>query len=181
MKDNALSHGACTVISVNNTPLATVFRYYESTDTLSIYFIETVPGLIYETDSILPGLLVDYTKKDHLVSMDISTDSGRLPCHMYDTHTTIDLKPPLVLSNKVTAAAKLSITFTQPQAQPVELLATDDPNVCVGVNEAGQWAEIIIADLQNVRYVLLRCAALSGAKTLLVQYSTLTGSGGAAI
>ena len=126
-----------------------MYRYYEATDTLSIYFIKTVPGLIYDTDSILPGLLADYTKNGLLVSMDICSASIKLPCHMFDTHTTIDSKPPLVLNQKVTAAGNLSNTFTESETVEQLLVSTDDPKVTVGENKDGQWVEII-ADLQNV-------------------------------
>ena len=53
--------------------------YFTETDTLTIYLVEPTPGLIIESDELVPGLLADYACGNKLVAMDISMARQRIP------------------------------------------------------------------------------------------------------
>lgn len=52
---------------------------------LSINFVEAAPGLIDNTEDALPGLLVDYTDKEKLVSVDIRMASKHTRANFQNT------------------------------------------------------------------------------------------------
>lgn len=47
------------------------YRYSSDTDNLSIYLVKATKGLIFESDEVLPGLLVDYAADKSIVAMEI--------------------------------------------------------------------------------------------------------------
>ena len=75
-----------------------VFRYYEDTDDLAIYFVKASPGVIDYCEDASDDILVSYDSNDKIVSVDIDGISKILQCHMFDVREEVDGKPPLTLN-----------------------------------------------------------------------------------
>ncbi|GBC00273.1 hypothetical protein RclHR1_00380041 [Rhizophagus clarus] len=75
----------------------TVYRYYEDTDTLSIYLAKASSGVVRYCKEANDYILVSYDDDDKIVSVEIYGASELLCCHLFDTSETIDNKPQLSL------------------------------------------------------------------------------------
>lgn len=62
-----------------------VYRYYWDDDTLKLFFERAVPGLITESETFQPGLVVDYDKEGRIVAVEICRASKVLACDLVDT------------------------------------------------------------------------------------------------
>ncbi|POG58372.1 uncharacterized protein OCT59_021832 [Rhizophagus irregularis] len=76
-----------------------VFRYYEDTDDLAVYFVKASPGVIDYCEDTSDDILVSYDSNDKIVSVDIDGISKILQCHMFDVREEVDGKPPLMLNS----------------------------------------------------------------------------------
>ncbi|PKC02404.1 hypothetical protein RhiirA5_37171 [Rhizophagus irregularis] len=76
-----------------------VFRYYEDTDDLAVYFVKASPGVIDYCENTSDDILVSYDSNDKIVSVDIDGISKILQCHMFDVREEVDGKPPLMLNS----------------------------------------------------------------------------------
>ncbi|CAG8445526.1 15021_t:CDS:2, partial [Funneliformis caledonium] len=74
----------------------TVYRYYEDTDILSVYFAKASSGVVSYSDDVNKDILVSYDHDDKIVSVEIYRASELLRCHFFDTQDTINNKPPLL-------------------------------------------------------------------------------------
>ncbi|RGB22258.1 hypothetical protein C1646_68261 [Rhizophagus diaphanus] len=76
-----------------------VFRYYEDTDNLAVYFVKASPGVIDYCEDASDDILISYDSNDKIVSVDIDGISKILQCHMFDLREELDGKPPLTLNS----------------------------------------------------------------------------------
>ncbi|RIA93114.1 hypothetical protein C1645_735819 [Glomus cerebriforme] len=73
----------------------TVYRYYEDTDTLSVYFAKASSGVVSYCREVDKNILVSYDRDDKIVSVEIYGASELLCCRLFDIPKSIDDKPPL--------------------------------------------------------------------------------------
>lgn len=100
--------------------------YYADTDALSIFLIKTVPGLIEETDTAVPGMHVDYSKDNKIVRFDILRASKRLRCHFWEALCDIGGRPASALSRTYDVSSDtVTIEFLL-DSLPSKMTATDD-------------------------------------------------------
>ncbi len=121
------------------------YRYFSETDTLSIFFVKAAPGLIDSTDDALPGLLVDYTDKEELVSVDIRMASRHTRAHFWDTAADVQDAPPLCLQTKYVAEEDSLTVSLVDNPQHCKAVPTDDDRIVVWVDGAGKWESIAIS------------------------------------
>jgi uncharacterized protein YuzE len=124
-----------------------VYRYYSDTDTLSIYFVKAIPGLIHVCDDVYDSVLIDYTVTRKIVSVDISAASNWIPCHFFevpmDVHeATTDNKPAFQLHQKLDPVKdQLIVYFVKGPVLSTGVLAseinTSDDRVLLGQNDDG--------------------------------------------
>ncbi|CAB4438483.1 unnamed protein product [Rhizophagus irregularis] len=76
-----------------------VFRYYEDTDDLAVYFVKASPGIIDYCEDASDDILVSYDSNDKIVSVDIDGISKILQYHMFDVKEEVDEKPPFTLNS----------------------------------------------------------------------------------
>jgi len=78
-----------------------VYRYYADVDALKLYFIKVVPELIQNSESMKPGLIIDYDKDDKIVAIEIRSATRILSCDMIDYVNIKEIdpnaKPPMIL------------------------------------------------------------------------------------
>ncbi|KAG2437702.1 hypothetical protein HYH02_011080 [Chlamydomonas schloesseri] len=81
-------------------PFGVGYCTYTDTDTLSILFTTapTSPGLIANTEAVVPYVLVDYDEHERLVAVNLSLVTHHTPCHLYDTLHVLAGKQPLVVT-----------------------------------------------------------------------------------
>uniref|UniRef100_U9TWZ6 Uncharacterized protein n=1 Tax=Rhizophagus irregularis (strain DAOM 181602 / DAOM 197198 / MUCL 43194) TaxID=747089 RepID=U9TWZ6_RHIID len=85
------------LISLNNE-IIPFYKYYEDADIVSIYFIKPTFGYInHSEEAVNNTVLISYDNEDRIVSVDIFTASKTLSCHLLDTQSEVDDKPPLLL------------------------------------------------------------------------------------
>lgn len=119
--------------------------YCSETDTLSIYLATATPGLIFESDEVLPGLLVDYTADMKIVAIEIWPASNKVPAHFWNDAEVHEGKPPFQLQQEFDAQQQqFSVSFLD-NASRSKLVATDDERIAVWVNEGGEWTSIIFS------------------------------------
>ncbi|GLI63426.1 hypothetical protein VaNZ11_006314 [Volvox africanus] len=111
--------------------------------------MKTFPGLIFESDSVAPGLLVDYTVDKKIVSFDIQGASKRLHCHFWDTSEMVDDKPSWTLTRLYDARGDqlvVYLTTSTPGLDDMDtkLLATDDPRISVLTDVHGSWQGVVV-------------------------------------
>jgi uncharacterized protein YuzE len=119
-----------------------VYRYFCDTDTLSIYFVKAVPGLIHVGDDVYDSVLVDYTVSRKIVSVDISGASSWIPCHFFDVPLDvdggfIDNKPPFQLHQMLDPVKDQLIVYFVKDPALASDIATLDDKVLLGQSDDG--------------------------------------------
>lgn len=134
----------------------TVYRYYEDTDTLSIYFAKASSGVVRYCEEASDYILVSYDGDDKIVSVEICEASELLCCHLFDTSEIIDNKPPLsfypICYEDCNELEVLLVDSTLPS---ITFKETEDENIKVGIN-----------DKEEIVKLLFRNASRRLAKTL---------------
>ena len=123
-----------------------MFRYYSETNTLSIYLVKATVGLIAESDEVVPGLLVDYTADNKIVSIDIWRASNRTPAHFWDHGEVYDGKPPLRLQTEYDVTRQQFIIAVVDDLCRVKPAGTDDERITVWEDSDGRWTSITISN-----------------------------------
>lgn len=121
------------------------YRYFCETDTLSVYFVKAVPGLIDNTEDAVDGLLVDYTEDQKIVSFDVRMASVRTRAHFWDTATDVQGAPPLCLRTEYSEEADTFTVSFVDSPQHCKSVCTDDDRISVWVNDSDKWESVVIA------------------------------------
>lgn len=121
------------------------YRYFHETDTLSVYFVKASPGLIDNTEDAVPGLLVDYTQEQKVVSFDIRLASVRTRAHFWDTATNVQAAPPLCLQTTYSPEANTFTVSFVDSPQHCRSACTDDDRISIWVDPVGNWESVVIA------------------------------------
>jgi len=76
-----------------------VYRYFVDVDALKLYFIRVTPGLIQDTESMKPGLVIDYDQNGKIVVIEIKSASKVLACDLIDAPPSMEFngKSPMLL------------------------------------------------------------------------------------
>ena len=119
------------------------YRYYAETDTLSIYIAKAVTGLIDTTEVDYPGLRVDYTADESVVSLDISLATRTIHAHFWDTREDANSLPRLCLSSQyIPTRDQLRLSFND-RPTPASQIMTENPNIKIDVDVNGLWDAVI--------------------------------------
>ena len=121
------------------------YRYFHETDTLSVYFVKAVPGLINNTEDAVPGLLVDYIEEQKIVSFDIRLASVRTRAHFWDTVTNVQGAPPLCLHTKYSQEADTFTVSFVDSPQHCRSICTDDDRISIWVDASEKWESVVFA------------------------------------
>lgn len=121
------------------------YRYFHETDTLSVYFVKASSGLIDDTEDAVPGLLVDYTQEQKVVSFDIRLASVRTRAHFWDTATNVQAAPPLCLQTTYSPEANTFTVSFVDSPQHCRSACTDDDRISIWVDPVGNWESVVIA------------------------------------
>ena len=114
-----------------------------------MYFVKAVPGLIDNTE--VPGLLVDYTKENKVVSVDVRMASVRTRAQFCnaDTESGVSNTPPAGLHTKYCQEAdSFTVSFVD-SPHHCRSVCTDDDNASVWVDNCEKWESIVIACAGN--------------------------------
>lgn len=107
--------------------------------------MKAVPGLIDNTEDAVPGLLVDYTQEQQVISFDIRLASVRTRAHFWDTTTNVQGAPPLCLQTKYSQEADtLTVSFVD-SPQHCRSICTDDDRLSIWVDASEKWESVVIA------------------------------------
>ena len=118
--------------------------FFWETDTLSIYLVNATEGLIYSSDEVTAGLLVDYSSNDEIVALDVALASKRIAAEFWDAGGTHDGKPSLQLHTSFDPVqARFTISFGASRPG-VKSKTTDDERITVSEDEDGRWTGIVI-------------------------------------
>lgn len=107
--------------------------------------MKAVPGLIDNTEDAVPGLLVDYTQEQNVVSFDIRLASVRTRAHFWDTATVVQAAPPLCLQTKYSQEADTFTVSFVDSPQHCTSICTDDDRISIWVDSSGSWESVVIA------------------------------------
>lgn len=114
----------------------TVFRYYDDTDTLSVYFAKASSGVVRYCEEANDFILVSYDGDDKIVSVEIYEASELLCCHLFDTSETIDNKPPLSLYPICYEDCDdLEVLLVGSKPSSITFEKTEDKDIEVGIND----------------------------------------------
>ena len=121
------------------------YEYDHETDTLNLYFVKVVPGLIDNTDDVLAGFLVDYSTEGKIVTFEIMMASEHIQSHFWDTGTDVRRSPPLCLHAVYSQAADtLTVSFVD-SPQPCRGVSTEDDRIVIWTDSADNWERVVIS------------------------------------
>jgi len=130
----------------NCTRADTVYRYYEDTDTLSVYFAKASSGVVSYCKEANNNILVSYDCDHKIVSVEIYDASNLLCCHLLDTQETLDNKPFLSLYPICYEDCdELRVFLVDPEISPVTFQKTKDEDFEVGIDEEKKNCYIIVS------------------------------------
>lgn len=107
--------------------------------------MKAVPGLIDNTEDAVPGLLVDYTEEQKVVSFDIRLASVRTRAHFSDTATNVQGAPPLCLQTKYSQEAETFTVSFVDSPHHCKSICTDDDRISIWVDALEKWESVVIA------------------------------------
>ena len=110
-----------------------------------MYLVKAVPGLIDTTEDAVPGLLVDYTDEEKVVTFDVRMASVRTRAHFWDTATDVQGAPPLCLQTKYSQDADTFTVSFVDNPQHCRLVCTDDDRITIWVDSAEKWESVVIS------------------------------------
>jgi len=130
MRATSLSEG-----SSGSLGLDVHYLTYSDTGTLSIYFCEATPGVISHSECVAPGIVVDYSADEKIVSFDINSAAKRLSCHFFTTSDPVEGKPQLAVNWVYDATRdELVLYFQAVPLVPAAMVPTYDDLVVLGVS-----------------------------------------------
>ncbi|CAG8505158.1 8411_t:CDS:2 [Funneliformis mosseae] len=128
------SHKSPTKLSPNDT----VYRYYEDTDILSVYFAKASSGVVSYSDDVNKDILVSYDHDDKIVSVEIYRASELLRCHFFDTQDTINNKPPLLFIPVCYKDCDELKVYLVDSISSITLQKTEEEDLEVGLDNEGK-------------------------------------------
>ncbi|CAB4437641.1 unnamed protein product [Rhizophagus irregularis] len=128
----------------------TVFKYYEDTDTLLIYFAKATSGVIRQSREPNDYTLASYDGDDKIVSFEIWEASKLLCCHLFDTSEMIDNKPPLSLYPICYEDRdELEILLIGSKPSFITFKKTEDKDFEVGMNDENKIVTLLFHNVSS--------------------------------
>ena len=110
---------------------------------------EDVQGCSSRFKDAVPGLLVDYTQGQQIVSFDIRLASVRMRAYFWDTATNVQAAPPLCLQTNYSQEADTFVFSFVNSPQHCRSICTDDDRMSIWVDSFENWESVVIANARG--------------------------------